>query len=129
MSLREAAQQALESLEYFVEDYQSEYGLTSMSKYAKLNLEVITALRAALEQPEQEPVAWMVYTQDGKSVCVTDNPADFIEWRSFPLFNHPPRREWRGLTEEDRSVLFSTHFNSPYELVNAIEAALKERNA
>ena len=49
--LKKAAQQALEALEYFVEDYQSEYGLTSMSKYAKLNLEVITALRAALEQP------------------------------------------------------------------------------
>lgn len=35
---------------------------------------------------------------------------------------------WKGLTEEDRSVLFSTHFNFPYELVNAIEAKLKEIN-
>jgi hypothetical protein len=43
---------------------------------------------------EQEPVAWMVYTQDGKSVCVTDNPADFTdEHRALPLYTHPPRRE------------------------------------
>jgi len=49
----------------------------------------------AISQDSNEPVAWMVYTQDGKSVCVTDNPADFIEWRSFPLYAHPPRREWK----------------------------------
>jgi hypothetical protein len=50
-------------------------------------------IEAALEQPEQEPVAWMVYTQDGKSVCVTDNPADFTdEHRALPLFTAPPRR-------------------------------------
>ena len=41
----------------------------------------------------QEPVAWMVYTLDGKSVCVTDNPADFIEWRSLPLYTAPPQRK------------------------------------
>ena len=29
-----------------------------------------------LAQPEQEPVAWMVYTQDEQSVYVTDNPTD-----------------------------------------------------
>jgi hypothetical protein len=54
---------------------------------------VVTALRTALAQQEQEPVAWMVYTQDGKSVCVTDNPADFTdEHRALPLYTHPPRR-------------------------------------
>lgn len=38
----------------------------------------------------QEPVAWMVYTLDGKSVCVTDNPAEFTEqhW-VLPLFTEP----------------------------------------
>jgi hypothetical protein len=91
------------------------------------------------EQPEQEPVAWMVYTQDGKSVCVTDNPADFIEWRSFPLYTHPPRREWRGLTEEEiqsviqleREKRFQRRPPLPLsmtELSHAIEAKLKEKN-
>jgi hypothetical protein len=35
----------------------------------------------------QEPVAWMVYTQDGQSVYVTDNPTDIQEGqRALPLY-------------------------------------------
>ena len=117
MSLREAAQQALEALELHAEQYpHMQKGYT---------VDAITALRAALERPEQEPVAWMVYTQDGKSV--TDNPADFIEWRSFPLFTHPPRREWRSLSEEEMGHIYvrsATH----EEFARAIEAKLKEIN-
>jgi hypothetical protein len=38
----------------------------------------------------QEPVAWMVYTLDGLSVYVTDNPADFTaEHRALPLYTGP----------------------------------------
>ena len=55
---------------------------------------------AALAEPVQEPVAWMVYTLDGKSVCVTDNPADFIdEHRVLPLYTTPTQR--KPLTEEE----------------------------
>lgn len=47
-----------------------------------------------------EPVAWMVYTLDGKSVCVTDNPKDFTEQhRALPLYTAPPPR--KPLTEEE----------------------------
>ena len=77
-TLREAAQQALEALEYYRsgEDYQP-----------TLASRAITALRTALTVPKQEPVAWMVYTLDGKSVCVTDNPADFTDQhRALPLY-------------------------------------------
>ena len=42
-------------------------------------------LRNALH-PEP-PVAWMVYTEDGESVYVTDNPADIKpSQRALPLF-------------------------------------------
>jgi hypothetical protein len=42
-------------------------------------------LRDKLEQAE--PVAWMVYTEDGESVYVTDNPADIKpSQRALPLF-------------------------------------------
>jgi hypothetical protein len=41
--------------------------------------------------PASDPVAWMVYTLDGQSVCVTDNPADFGEsHRALPLYTTPP---------------------------------------
>jgi len=86
------------------------------------------AAQQALKEPEQEPVAWMVYTQDGKSVCVTDNPADFIEWRSFPLYTHPPRREWRSLSEEEVNALWASHDKTGEQITRAIEAALRSKN-
>ena len=59
-------------------------------------------------QQEQEPVAWMVYTQDGKSVCVTDNPADFTDvHRALPLYTTPPARE--PLTEDEIERLIQTY--------------------
>jgi hypothetical protein len=148
--LRAAAQQALEAWEHI-----NLYGFV-LADYEGPMEQAITALKAALEQqkpppeaqteaekiaycagwwaameqkreqPEQEPVAWMVYTQDGKSVCVTDNPADFIEWRSFPLFTHPPRREWRSLSEEEIDAI--QWHGSPFQFARAIEAALRSKN-
>jgi hypothetical protein len=134
--LRDAARQALEALMWHDETVRT-----------RGDDEAIAALRAALEQPEraqamrdagyarrptlremaepeQEPVAWM--RKRDNRLAVNDGGIFDCDWT--PLFTHPPRREWRGLTEEDRSVLFSTHFNSPYELVNAIEAALRSKN-
>ena len=60
-----------------------------------------------------EPVAWMVYTdEDGKSVCVIDHPADFVQWRSFPLYTSPPQR--KPLTEGDLRKLADKHlFHQP----------------
>jgi len=64
------------------------------------------ALEAALEQPEQE--------------------------RSFPLYTHPPRREWRSLNEEEiwRAIkscgtAYGLEVNS---IARAIEAALRSKN-
>ena len=154
-NLRIAAQQALEALDWYAE----------CAMVSAKAADAASALRAALEQTEQEvkgcdhcnhplyaaikcrvcgrvteqeqePVAWMVYTQDGKSVCVTDNPADFIEWRSFPLYTHPPRREWRGLDRDETMHLMNDTAENYWadeahiqRFSRAIEAALKERNA
>ena len=136
-TLREAAQQALEALEDHAKQYpHMQKGYT---------VDAITALKAALEQPEQEqaePVAWMVYTLDGKSVCVTDNPADFAEGhRALPLYTHPPRREWQSLTEEEiRKLTFHNQRTlwprpdrsdvraTAIPFARAVEQALKERN-
>jgi hypothetical protein len=53
----------------------------------------IVARFAALAQ-QAEPVAWMVYTQDGRSVYVTDNPIDINpEQRALPLFTTPQQAE------------------------------------
>lgn len=64
------------------------------------------ALRDALaDQSEQtlemvKPVAWMVYTLDGTSAFVTDNPKDFTDThRALPLYTTPPQR--KPLTDEE----------------------------
>lgn len=80
-----------------------------------------------LVQPEQEPVAWMVYTLDGKSVCVTDNPADFTgQHRVLPLYTTLPQR--KPLTEEEVVEVFgnlrkSITGNVFLAFARAIEAA------
>ena len=108
-NLREAAQQALDALESgpaahvkwvitalraalaeFNPDWDQ---IEPLQENLREHMAEIQRLRAALAEPVQEPVAWMVYTLDGKSVCVTDNPADFIEWRSLPLYTAPPQRK------------------------------------
>ena len=119
--LRTAAQQALKALESLF-TLQMDYVLLEQREDA------ITALRAALEQPEQEPVAWMTPRKD----IITCNGAGtrFSDWT--PLYTHPPRREWRGLTEEDIWTLAANSLDSVLgrlHFARAIEAALKERNA
>jgi hypothetical protein len=140
-TLREAAQQALEALEYFVEDYQSEDGLDSMKHYARCNMEAITALKAALEQPEQEPVAYLYHDaqtahdanpllHSALLVFATERRPEYRN--ETPLYTHPPRREWRGLTVPEMVDLWRTatgdEFGGVERFARAIEAALKERN-
>lgn len=57
------------------------------------------------ESRQVEPVAWMVYTLDGQSAFVTDNPADFTrDHRALPLYTAPPKRE--PMTDEQITDLF-----------------------
>jgi hypothetical protein len=90
--------------------------------------DLIATLEAALEQPEQEPVASIYVTIGGDR--------EFDDWRCpLPvgrnlLYTHPLRREWRGLTDEEmRWVMRDGEGRSALALARAIEAALKERNA
>jgi hypothetical protein len=74
MSLREAAQQALEALEYY-----EHRGID----WCYADKEAITALRAALAEPEQEPVQVtpidFVTAVLGKEDCV-GKPIMWAEW-------------------------------------------------
>ena len=101
----------------------------------KLRYEAITTLRTAIEQA-QEPIAWMVYTLDGKSVCVTDNPADFSDQhKALPLYTSP--RQWQGLMDEDREEILrwvewkeigSDQSVAPQKLIAYVEKKLREKN-
>jgi hypothetical protein len=121
--LRDAAQQALKSLR----GYRREISCGQPCDAER-------ALEAALEQPEQEPVAWANMKCDGTFalLSISQHQEDRANWmHPVPLYTHPPCREWRGLTEEDiwtlaanclDSVLGRLHF------ARAIEAALRSKN-
>lgn len=117
-TLRQAAQQALEAMEGELPDWRT-----------PAQAKAITALRDALAQEEQEPVAWM---SRGKERLEFSRPDTVYGSHTIPLFPHPPRREWRSLTDDEISALFSSSLRSdykPYSFARAIEAKLKERNA
>jgi hypothetical protein len=77
------------------------------------------------EQPEQEPVASIYVTIGGDR--------EFDDWRCpLPvgtnlLYTHPPRREWRGLTDADYDLICDNH-STLQGAGRAIEAKLKELN-
>ena len=126
--LRDAAQQALKSLR----GYRRELGCQQPCDAER-------ALEAALEQPEQEPVAWNsvgATSLEFETECldgtrflnIAEMPSHAVRWRIVA----PPRREWRGLTDAERAAVQYESFKrglSPLEFMELHEAKLKERNA
>jgi CheY-like chemotaxis protein len=127
-TLREAAQQALEAWEQI-----NKYGFV-LADYEGPMEQAITALKAALEQPEQAvPVAWM--DPNSGEVCrahwlESHAPERDVDRFSCPLYTHPPRREWRSLSEEEIYPLYSEPSSDAemVEFARAVEAKLKELN-
>jgi hypothetical protein len=128
--LRDAARQALNSLR----GYRREIGCEQPCDAER-------ALEAALEQPEQEPVATVAMdvsgahlSWDGKYLGQRPDMKIAMLLKDLPvgtlLYTHPPRRAWQGLTEEEIYPLYSEPSSDAemVEFARAIEAALKERN-
>ena len=124
--LRDTAQQALKSLR----GYRRELGCQQPCDAER-------ALEAALEQPEQEPVAWIQpdHLQKARRAPFSCRVEPTQRWADFvPLFTHPPRREWQSLTEEEIMGMTRTECadmrwpSTALNIARAIEAALKEKN-
>jgi hypothetical protein len=66
--------------------------------------EAITAIKAALEQPAQEPVAWL---DEEKKIIYWHNTHATDDYhgfkRSTPLYTTPQQRPWVGLTHQEIS--------------------------
>ena len=84
-------------------------------------------LHEALEI-EQEPVAWMHNFIEGN--VITHIPADIVRHpeRWTPLYTAPPKKEWQGLTLEEREHLRDQYESSVSGFISAIEAKLREKN-
>jgi hypothetical protein len=155
--LKKAAQQALEALEMIYKLINGEgsyFGLEgAMDGYYsgcfdidgtnKLTNKTMTALRAALAQEEQEPVAWRTFDGEGGYDYRTydDNENYRDEWDRRnpnhkgwvePLYTHPPRREWQSLSEEEIHDCFQQrHKDKATErrmIALAVEQALRSKN-
>jgi hypothetical protein len=139
----EAMKQALEALEDFVDviKYDNEqddigrraccdvlsYNPHSESCKAK---QAITAIKAALAQPEQEPVAFLSTDSLGERYLCFDKPQDDDPVQ--PLYAHPPQRTWVGLTEQEVwDAVRDTVGIMPskaFRVYQAIKAKLKQKN-
>jgi len=87
----------------------------------------IAALKEALAQPEQEPVAWMNdSTPSGIFARHREGAKNF--GCTIPLYTTPPQRTWVGLTRTELIKCGVLPFGMSYELCKAIEAQLKDKN-
>ena len=142
MTEREALKLALEALEAH-----ADIGIKADK--------AITAIREALAQPEQEPVAWMTITPYGDEDDVWyENPeGKLLEgWTYKPLYDTTPpqpepvidksaairiatalgwepKRTWVGLTEKEYKQVINAYFGTGlWAMAKNIEAKLKEKN-
>jgi len=129
--LRQAAQQALDALR--------EFGYHGSSPRWE---RTANALKAALAQPEQEPVAWGVFEGNLHDMFFTQEEArEMAQLKGShaevrPLYTIPPQRPWQGLTDEeiwsaDPRIGTSDSNVNPYQILKnarAIETKLKEKN-
>ena len=129
MTDRELMQMALRALK-------NAYSFIPM-KMMERHLQAENALRDRLAQLEPEPIAWMVYTEDGQDAYITSNPHDIKNTeKAFPLWAYP--KEWVGVTDEEvkeiwQNIMIDCNYIRPtpnltYDLVREVQNLLKERN-
>ena len=124
----EAMKMALETLERLDGWLALRYG----NELTPPEREVVTALRQAIEQAEQqEPVGYV--TNSGKSAWILKD-IDLDD--DTPIYTAPPKREWVGLTDEEIDLyaldIGVTANKAPLWLVKYvrdIEAKLKKKNS
>jgi hypothetical protein len=73
-------------------------------------------------QPAQEPVAFICQG----NLYMIEDVDKYCTAPHIPLYTHPPRREWVGLTDEELADCLDM---SIQKTCRAIEAKLKEKNS
>ena len=151
MTKDEAMKMALEALECLKRDFdadQFEWGIAD---------EAITAIKEALAQPEQEPVAWEQFHEHmaGPFYKAPPQPEkEPVAWGVFEVNLHDmffteaeavemaqlkgnhaevkplytaPQRTWVGLTAKEKHEFRYSHMTTA-DFIDAIEAKLKDKN-
>ena len=117
-----------------LEDIGDEWGFTSQRTVPKRK-EAITAIKEALAQPEQEPVAWIWEKEDGyisiETHSLDDEDMKNVGVKSIkPLYAKP---QFIGLTEDEILLISadcaSSHQHMDIHFARAIEAKLRSKNS
>lgn len=136
--LRQAAEQSLEALElYLTMDTVEESHLLEVDIAPK----AITALRAALEEPEHKPVAWRTFDGEGgyDYRSYEMNETYDKEWAERnpnhkgwvePLYTAPPKKQWVSLTDQEvwEAIDDVLEGGGWLDVARALEQAFKEKN-
>jgi hypothetical protein len=131
MSDKEVMQMALDALTKPHPGVRTD--LSDAVVYREVVKTAIETLRAALAQPEPEPVAWFCKLPDNKiSIKIVGKPTEG-EWK--PLYTAPPKREWVSLTDDEIYAVENEYLvNSRIPVgcglyfAKDIEEKLKEKN-
>jgi hypothetical protein len=97
-------------------------GILYPREFGKSFSKTYDAIKEALEQPAQEPVAWMndiAFSMD-KELLGTRS-------RIVPLYIHPAPA-WQRLSDDEINKIIAYHWGQTKDWVRAIEQALKEKN-
>ena len=137
--MRQALELALEALQFALHvgfPESSESQIKKGEKAYQQHRAAITAIKEALAQPEQEPVA----TLDDLEQEIYENTRQFVsrdvmEWMLKRYYTTPPQRTWVGLTDEEvegywdwEDFQCGAGRSTILEMVRDIEAKLKEKN-
>ena len=133
MTKDEALKMALEALIWTTGSSDFIEGGQAYEGAKKCLFPVITEIKKALAQSEQEPVAWFSTLPDGKlSIKIVGKPTDG-NWE--PLYTTPPQRTWVGLTEQQIKKILSESKCWEYcsmpnlnYTIERIESTLREKN-
>ena len=116
-NLEQAARMALEALQMCANGEDD----------TMLTRDALAALRQALEQPKQEPVAWWNPRKD----TVSCDPVHRHHFDCTPLYTEPPKRQWVGLTDEEIQQGLKKSWVTEQAFESAVwwaEQKLKEKN-
>lgn len=78
------------------------------------------------QQPKQEPVAYLCENAVGHKYFRRKKPPS--EYKPTALYTTPPQHEWQGLTDEELLDIADMAYANDLELLQTLQAKLKEKN-
>ena len=94
----------------------------------RYSYKAMSGLQAAIDAPEPEPDAYLVYDKGASSqyACLDDDLGDMDDCEVRPLYSHPPASHEPLTDEQIDAVLISVTQNRPFgwrEFARALESA------